>query len=99
MLGPSLQPVPDAAHGVDQFAIGRRVDLSAEIVDVDVNDVGHFVGRQIPDVLKDLRARDMAAGVAHEVFKECKFLGSEHNLPTCTHNRMIHATQLEVVDL
>src|ERR1700733_1980860 len=84
---------------MDQFTIGGRVELSAEINDVDVNDVGHLVGRQIPDVLKDLRARDMPAGIAHEVFKECKFLGSKHDLPTGAHYRMIQAAQLEIVHL
>jgi hypothetical protein len=99
MLVARLQPVTDAAHGVDQFTIWRWVDFSAEIVDVYVHDVGHFVGGQIPDMLKDLRARDMPASVAHEIFKERKFLGRKCDFPPAARDRMIQATQLEIVHL
>src|SRR5271165_1918227 len=72
-----VQHVADAAHGLDHFFGPLVVDFAAQVADVDVDDIGEAVVIHIPDVLDDHSAAEGAAAVAHQVFEDAEFLGSE----------------------
>src|SRR5579859_5145255 len=57
------QLIADTAHGLDELARGVTIHLLAQVIDVDVDHVGHGVKGEIPDVLHDHGARDAAAAV------------------------------------
>src|SRR5262249_13081424 len=66
-LGPA-QHVAGAPHGMDELGLEIGVDLAAQIVDVDVDDVGEGVEADAPDVLCDERPAEHAVRVTEEVF-------------------------------
>ena len=53
------------------------VDLAAQVADVHVDDVGEAVVVHVPDVFHDHGAAERAAAVAHQVFQDAEFLGSQ----------------------
>jgi hypothetical protein len=62
---------------VDEFFIPGFVDLFAEALDIDVDEVGAGIEVVVPDVFADLDATEDAAGGAHEVFEEGELAGGE----------------------
>jgi len=66
----SRQNVAAAATSLQERRIGVVVELAAEAVYVDFDEVRERVEGLIPDVFGDFRAADNAAGIASEEFKE-----------------------------
>src|SRR5918992_5665932 len=66
------QLVPDAAYRADERLSAERAELPPQVRDVDVDDVGAPVRRVIgvPDVPRELLARDRMAGVARQVLEK-----------------------------
>jgi len=90
--------VADAADGADEWALVAGVDLAAEIVDVDVDNIGHGVKVQAPDLFNDGSARDGLAGVTHEKFEQGKFLGAQLDGTTAALHGVGDAIELEIFD-
>src|SRR5262245_38166446 len=61
-----LHPVAHATHRLDRRGVTAEAQFFAQIVDIDVHDIGLGIELVIPHRLGDARARDGAAGVAHE---------------------------------
>src|SRR5215467_5904923 len=74
------------------------IDLGAEIIDVNVHDVGEPFKAQVPYVLDDHRASHSAAGIAHQVFQHGVFTLGEIDGLAATSDHVAHAVQLEVLD-
>ena len=71
------QPIACAANGVDEFVGRIAIDFSAQVIDVDLDDIRVRCGAKVPGLFEDLLARDVASCVSHEVFKKGVFLGGE----------------------
>src|SRR5262245_44686569 len=69
--------VADAAHRGDQTLLMLRVDLLAQVVDHDVDDVRSWVKVIPPSVLSDQRAAHDAPRVPHEILEDRVFLRRE----------------------
>jgi hypothetical protein len=52
VLARSTEAEPDAADGVDERIGLGRVDLAANAADIDVDNIGHGIEKEIPDVLQ-----------------------------------------------
>ena len=74
LIGVGLQPVADAAHRLDRVATERAVDLLAQVADVDVDDVGPALERDVPGAVEKLTAREDSAGAAHEELEQRELL-------------------------
>lgn len=69
--------IANASNGANKWAVIAGVDFAAEIVDVDIHDIGHGVKIEFPHLLDDRGARNGLAFMAHEEFEEGEFLGAE----------------------
>jgi hypothetical protein len=56
--GDAADLVANTANGSNEGAIGAEVHLSAEVIHVDVDDVGHGFQVELPDFLNNRRARN-----------------------------------------
>src|SRR6186713_3758316 len=75
------QPVADAAHRLDEPLALAAVDLLAERVDVDVDDVRRQLERVLPDARLDLRARhDLSAAAQQQLEERALADGEPHDL-------------------
>ena len=68
--------VADTTDGADQRVIGARINFAAEIVNVDVDDVGDGIAVNAPDFLDDGRSRNGAARIPEQEFEQGVFLGA-----------------------
>src|SRR5271157_4075085 len=76
------QNVAFAAAGVNQAAAEARVELGAQALDVDVDDIRERIEVLVPDVLADLLAAHHTVLVEHQELNESVFLGGEaHGFP------------------
>src|SRR5689334_24296402 len=91
-----LHDVPDAADGVEELFLEPVVDLRAEMIDVDVDDVRAGVEIVIPDVLGDERAGEDPVDVPHEVLEEGVLLPGELDLLLATARLVRDGVELEV---
>jgi hypothetical protein len=66
-----LEHVPDAADGVDQ-RLAVRVDLLAQIADVQLDDVGLAAEVIVPDPVQDLGLGQHPARIAHQESQQLK---------------------------
>ena len=64
-----MQPIPDTPDCVDQLAIFLGVDFLAQVIDVNIDDVGYRAGGKVPDVLDDLRSRRALSVSLHQIFE------------------------------
>src|ERR1700704_7172834 len=71
------QTVTRSAHRVDESLRRAGVNLSAQVVDIDVDYVGQSIGRELPNMMDDRGARHIQACVEHEVFEQSEFFGCE----------------------
>src|SRR5882672_8731026 len=71
------QTVTRSAHCVDESLRRVNIDLSSQVVDIDVDYVGQSIGRELPNMMDDRRPRHILAGVEHEVFEQSEFFGCE----------------------
>jgi hypothetical protein len=58
---------------MDQPRLKAFVDLGAQPADVGFDDIRAWVEMNVPDVLKQHRARHHLAGVPHQVFEQAEF--------------------------
>src|SRR3954471_10197468 len=72
-----IDPIPGAAHGLDQLAIVRCVDLLAQRVDVDLDEIRLRPEVEVPDMLRDHRFGDDPTGIAHQILEDGKLFGGE----------------------
>ena len=92
------EPVPGAAHGLDLVASERTIDLVAQVADVDVDDVGVALVREVPHVFDQLRPRQDLAGVTHQVFEERELARGELDHRLITRHAPGGGIELEVPD-
>src|SRR5438105_15789486 len=69
--------VTDAAQGANQWPRKATIDLVAQVVNVDLDDVRSRLAIVAPDVFGDLILAEHATGVAHQVAKQVELLGGE----------------------
>jgi hypothetical protein len=69
------QHVAPAVHRVDQFGLEVLVDLAAQVVDVDLDEVRGTAVVEIPGVVEDHLAGDQSALVSQQVLEHREFLG------------------------
>src|SRR5581483_9552477 len=78
--------VTNSANRANQRPVEARINLSPQIVDVDVHDVRHGVELQLPDLFDDGVAGDGLPSMAHQEFKQGELLRTEFNCaPGATH--------------
>src|SRR5260370_16638015 len=80
VLAVSANLVADAANRSNEGAVVTGIDLAAEIVDVNVDDVRHGVKIEFPHLLDDGCAGNRLAFMAHQEFQQSKFLWTEINV-------------------
>ena len=76
-----VEPVAHAAHGLEGLGRERRVDLAAEVADVDLDDVVGAGVVGVPDVLEDLALALHLARASHQVVQEGVLPGGQLDLP------------------
>src|SRR6202050_2556696 len=69
--------VAHAANGLNELGVRAQVDLLAQVIDVNVDHIGHGVERQVPHVLDNHGAGHILAGMPQEVFEQREFLGRQ----------------------
>ena len=81
------EAVADATDGLDQGLIRVVVDLAADALDIDIDEVGARVVMVVPDMFAELGSVEDAARRTHEAGeqgelprRECDVLGSASNL-------------------
>src|SRR5579872_31099 len=84
---------PEADNGSTQ-----RLRSLGPPKDIHVHNISGRVEGQVPDVFYDHGARDLAAGVAHQVFEQGKFLGGEIDAAAGAFGAVLHAVEFEIVD-
>src|SRR5581483_4350230 len=93
------QPVADAANRLDRVAAERPVDLLAQVADVDVDDVGAALERDVPGAVEELRPRQRDAGAAHEQLEKGELLRGEVELVAAAPGSMGRGVEAQVADL
>src|SRR5579883_2231884 len=86
------------APGVQQRNSRSRVNLPAQPVHVDFDEIGKRIEGLVPDVLGDFRASDYAPGVPHQVFEQRVFLVGQPNAAARSHRRLRACVQRQVGD-
>ena len=71
------QPEAASAHGLDQRHGAGRIDLAAQVLDVDVDQVVDGDQVRMPYLLGQLQPGDDGAGMAHQQVEQGVFLGRE----------------------
>jgi hypothetical protein len=81
-----LQHVSTPTNGMDEFFAAASVNLVAQIIHVDIDDVRKRVEVLVPHMFGDHGSCEHAAGVAHQVFEQGIFLeGQLDPLPSSGH--------------
>src|SRR5919109_4685287 len=93
------QPVAGAAHGLERAAAERLVDLAAQVANVDVDDVGACVVREVPGVLEQVQPGEHLAWPAHERLQQRELLGRERDLLVAAPDLPRRGVEREVADL
>ena len=65
-----VEPVAHPAHRLEGLGVERRVDLAAQVADVDLDDVVGAGVVGVPDVLEDLALALHLPGLAHQVVQQ-----------------------------
>src|ERR1700730_15491830 len=69
------QTVTGSASRVYESLLRICINLSAQVIDVDVNHVGQGVRRKPPNMMDDRGARHIVAGIEHGGFEQPEVLG------------------------
>src|SRR5260370_41355921 len=99
VLAVSANLVADAANRSNEGAVVTGIDLAAEIVDVNVDDVRHGVKIEFPHLLDDGCAGNRLAFMAHQEFQQSKFLWTEINVVASAAHGVTDAIDFEVFNL
>ena len=65
------------AHGMDHFILKTAVNFIAQVIDIDINDIGEGVKINVPYMLGYHGAGDDIAGIAHQIFQQRVFLDGQ----------------------
>ena len=84
------------AHGPDQVPGRRVLELAAQVVHVDVHDVGGLRRLHVPDRIQQFHPRDALAAVEHQVLEQGEFLVGEHDRLARAAGRMVQTVQFQV---
>src|SRR6476620_5674051 len=93
-----LHDVPDSPHRRDQFAVVLGVDLLAQVVDDDVDDVRAGIEMIPPSILGDQGPAHYAALMAHGVLEDGVLFRRELDELTCALHLARVTVQLAVRD-
>src|SRR5581483_6895801 len=74
--------IADSPEGMDHLDRKITIDLAAQAVDQDVDDVGLGIEVIIPDMLQDHRLRDGSAGVSHQIVEQGELFRLKLDLPS-----------------
>src|SRR5579862_9666054 len=88
--------VPLAAPGPDQLSRRRIVQLAAEVVHVDVDDVGGLCRLHLPHRVEQLHARHAVAAMQHEVLEQSELLVGQFECMSGAARRMLQPADFEV---
>ena len=90
--------VPNATNRLHKLAPAHSgaVEFAADVVDVDVHDVGAGFGFELPYIGEQFTAGDALTTAEHEVLEEGKLLGGEGDLPVSAPYLVIDAVEFEV---
>src|SRR5262245_62574255 len=83
---------------MQQLARVRIVDLAAQAVHMHVDDVRAAVEVHVPDLLRDLGARERLAGAAHEEREERELLRREIETLATARGAVSREIDLQVAD-
>src|SRR6476619_2867760 len=72
--------IAHAPHRLDHLVVEVAIDLLAQTVDEDVDDIGAGVEAVVPDVRQDHRLRDHASGIPHQVLEQRKLARAQLDL-------------------
>ena len=75
---------------------GGSLELAAQIVDIDVDDVGGLRRLQIPHRIEHLDPRDTLAAVQKQVLEQGKFLVGENDQSASAPRRVVQPVQLKI---
>ena len=75
-----LHHVSNPPNRVNQSAFKVLVDLLTEIIDIDVNHIGHGIEMVIPDMFGNHRPGEDFVRIPHHVFEEGIFFAREFDL-------------------
>src|SRR5262249_6271911 len=87
-----------AAHRVDERVCASPVHLPPQPTDIDVDDVGHRVEVQIPDVLQQHRAGNNLSGVANQIREQLKLFRQQLDLASPAADGPSEKVHLQVAD-
>src|ERR1035441_3474356 len=93
--------VSHTAHGLNQPPAGiahpSRVHLAAQVIDVDVHDVGARLRAHLPDFLEQLAARHAFAAVQQQTLEQGKLLRGQADGQARARYLVLDAVQLKIV--
>src|SRR5581483_12161096 len=92
------EDIPDAAHRLDQAGLAGDVDLVAQMLDVDIDDVARAIEREVPDVFGDHRARQHGAGAPHEVLEQRVLARGDRHRAAVAHDRACGGIERHAAD-
>src|SRR5579875_2391704 len=72
------------------------VDLLAEAVDIDLDEIGFAVEMAVPDVFDDFAARDGVRRAQKEKFEKCEFFGGERDFISGAGDRAAMAVEFKI---
>src|SRR5262252_8086227 len=88
-----------AANGLDEFGFKRVIDTTAEIANIDVNDIGLIGGVEAPDVSGDVGTREYPVCAMQHVFQNRKCLGGQLDVPASASHAMGSSVHTKVRQL
>jgi hypothetical protein len=99
-MAEATQSVSQSTYRLDQarlnIAIGLRVDLAAQVIDVDIDDIRPRLGGHLPDLGEQLTAGDALATMHQEIFEQRKFLRGKANGPAGAGDLVLDAMQFKI---
>ena len=87
---------PMPAHGADQPARRRVLQLAAQIVHIDIHNVRGLRRLQIPHRIEQLDPRDTLAAVLKQMLEKREFLVGENDQATPAPRRVIQPVQFQI---
>ena len=90
--------IADAADGTNQGTIGAGINFAAQVVDIDIHDIGHGIAVHAPHFLNNGVARNRTAGVAQEKLQESVLLGAQFDGASGAADFMRDTVDLEILE-
>src|SRR5258708_33403719 len=98
-LSVSANLVAHAPYRSNQGPVVSGIHLAAKVINVHVNDIRHRVKIEFPDLLNNSRTGNRLALVAHQEFKQSKFLRAEIDVLTSATHVVVDTVDFEVFNL